>query len=52
MSASLSNHHAAVEVDEQGVATVTIREAKSLNILGTPVIADLTQAVRALAERD
>jgi enoyl-CoA hydratase/carnithine racemase len=52
MSASLSNHHAAVEIDEHGVATVTIREAKSLNILGTPVIADLTQAVRALAERD
>ena len=52
MSASLSNHHAAVEIDEHGVATDTIREAKSLNILGTPVIADLTQAVRALAERD
>ncbi|ABF11966.1 enoyl-CoA hydratase [Cupriavidus metallidurans] len=52
MSASLSNHHAAVEIDERGVATVTIREAKSLNILGTPVIADLTQAVRGLAERD
>ena len=27
MSASLSNHHAAVEIDEHGVATVTIREA-------------------------
>ncbi|PLP98453.1 enoyl-CoA hydratase [Cupriavidus pauculus] len=51
MSENLSNRHAAVEVDERGIATVTIREAKSLNILSTPVIADLTNAVRALAER-
>lgn len=51
MSENLSNRHAAVDVDERGVATITIREAKSLNILSTPVIADLTHAVRALAER-
>ena len=51
MSENLSKRHAAVEVDERGVATVTIREAKSLNILSTPVIADLTNAVQALAER-
>lgn len=41
--------HAAVAIDVQGVATVTIREAKSLNILSTPVITDLTQALRQLA---
>ena len=41
--------HAAVAIDAQGVATVTIREAKSLNILSTPVITDLTQALRQLA---
>lgn len=51
MSENLSKRHAAVEVDERGIATVTIREAKSLNILSTPVIADLTNAVQALAER-
>lgn len=51
MSENLSTRHAAVEVDERGIATVTIREAKSLNILSTPVIADLTNAVQALAER-
>nr|WP_315597382.1 enoyl-CoA hydratase [uncultured Cupriavidus sp.] len=51
MSENLSKRHAAVEVDERGIATVTIREAKSLNILSTPVIADLTSAVQALAER-
>lgn len=49
---SLSNRHAAVEIDDNGVATLTIRDAKSLNILGTPVIADLTAATRALAARD
>lgn len=52
MSENLSNRHAAVHIDERGIATVTIREAKSLNILSTPVIADLTNAVQALAERD
>ncbi|MGO4330643.1 enoyl-CoA hydratase [Cupriavidus sp. 2TAF22] len=43
--------HAGVEVDERGIATLTIREAGSLNILGTPVIAALTQAVGTLAGR-
>lgn len=52
MSETLSNRHAAVDIDARGIATITIREAKSLNILGTPVIADLTQAVQALATRD
>ncbi|WP_354677869.1 enoyl-CoA hydratase [Cupriavidus plantarum] len=51
LSTSLSNEHAAVEVEARGIATITIRQAKSLNILGTPVIADLTQAVQALADR-
>lgn len=41
-------HHAAVAIDAEGIATVTLREAKSLNILGTPVIADLTAAMRRL----
>lgn len=47
-----SNTHAGVEIDERGVATLTIREAGSLNILSTPVIADLTRAIGALAAND
>ena len=47
-----TNRHAGVEIDERGVATLTIREAGSLNILGTPVIADLTRAIGALATND
>lgn len=50
MSKTISNRHAAIEIDAHGIATVTIREARSLNILGTPVIADLTQAVQSLAD--
>ncbi|MEJ8821277.1 enoyl-CoA hydratase [Variovorax humicola] len=42
--------HAEVAIDAQGIVTVTIRDAGSLNILGTPVIADLTQAFRQLAD--
>lgn len=42
-------HHAAVAIDAEGIATIAIREAKSLNILSTPVIADLTGALRQLA---
>lgn len=42
-------HHAAVALDADGVATLAIREAKSLNILSTPVIADLTSALGQLA---
>ncbi|MCW5319832.1 enoyl-CoA hydratase [Verminephrobacter aporrectodeae subsp. tuberculatae] len=41
--------HAAIGVDPQGVATLTIREAGSLNILGTPVITDLISGLRHLA---
>lgn len=42
--------HALVEIDAQGIGTLTIAEAGSLNILGTPVIADLTAAVQRLAQ--
>lgn len=44
--------HAHVELDECGVATLTITEAKSVNILSTPVIQDLTAALAALRARD
>jgi enoyl-CoA hydratase/carnithine racemase len=42
--------HAAIDIDTQGVATLTIREAGSLNILGSPVITDLINGLRHLAD--
>lgn len=42
-------HYAGVELNDKGVATVTIRHAGNLNVLGTPVITDLRQAFDQLA---
>ncbi|MES1924463.1 enoyl-CoA hydratase [Salinisphaera sp. T31B1] len=44
--------HARLACDERGVYTLTITDAKSLNILGTPVIASLIDALRWLAARN
>jgi enoyl-CoA hydratase len=44
--------HARAIVDAAGITTLTITNAKSANILGTPVIADLTNALAELAARD
>ncbi|KJK24816.1 enoyl-CoA hydratase [Burkholderiaceae bacterium 16] len=52
MSQADIKHYAGVEINALGIATLTIREAGSLNILSTPVIAALTQAVNELAGRD
>ncbi|MEJ8852428.1 enoyl-CoA hydratase [Variovorax rhizosphaerae] len=41
--------HARVELDTLGIATLTICNAGSLNILGTPVIDDLRKAFEAVA---
>ena len=41
--------HADIALDESGIATVTIRGAGELNILGTPAIADLRQAFEQLS---
>lgn len=49
MNETIELHHAGIDIDEVGIATVTIRNAGSLNILGTPVIADLRQAFDHLA---
>jgi len=43
------SQYAGVEVDAQGIATLTIRGAGSLNILSTPVIQALTTAVTSLS---
>jgi len=52
MSESIQEQHAGVDIDARGIATVTIRDAGSLNILGTPVIASATRALEALAAND
>ncbi|SPA41255.1 Putative enoyl-CoA hydratase/isomerase [Cupriavidus taiwanensis] len=52
MSTLQQEPHAGVEIDARGIATVTIREAGSLNILSTPVIASLTRAIEALGAHD
>jgi enoyl-CoA hydratase len=43
--------HGAAVVDDAGVATLTIRGAKSTNILGTPVVEQLTKLLGDLAAR-
>ena len=49
MKTLVSSTHALATIDSSGVATLTIREAGSLNILSTPVIRDLTSALNELA---
>ena len=48
MKTLVSTTHALATVDSSGVATLTIREAGTLNILSTPVILDLTNALNEL----
>ena len=50
MKTIVSLKHAHATVDPLGVATLIIREAGTLNILSTPVIRDLTAALREMAE--
>lgn len=45
-------HHAQLTVDEQGVATLCMANAGSLNILSTPVIKALRAALSDVARRD
>ncbi|HRO58172.1 MAG TPA: enoyl-CoA hydratase [Burkholderiaceae bacterium] len=40
--------HAAAEIDARGIATLTLREAGSHNVLSTPVMLDLLQAMQVL----
>ena len=50
MKTIIESPHALATLDAQGVATLTLQNAKLLNILGTPVIADLTHALAELAQ--
>jgi enoyl-CoA hydratase/carnithine racemase len=51
MSEQNWSQHAQLDVDGRGVATLCIRNAKSLNILSTPVVQALTQALESAAAR-
>jgi enoyl-CoA hydratase len=46
-----ASHHAELDMDGAGVATLSIRGAKGLNILATPVIERLTDLLDDLAPR-
>ena len=43
--------HAHAVIDARGVATLTLTNAKALNIIGTPAIVELTDALAALRAR-
>ena len=46
-----ASHHAQVAVDASGIATLTLANAKSLNILGSAAILELTAALDGLRAR-
>jgi enoyl-CoA hydratase len=47
----IDTHHALATLDTTGIATLTLRNAKALNIVGTPAILELTTAIEALKTR-
>ena len=51
MTRFIDTHHAAVTLAND-VATLTLTNAKSMNILGTPAILEMTAALEALRARD
>jgi enoyl-CoA hydratase/carnithine racemase len=50
MKTPISLKHAQATINPKGIATLTILEAGSLNILSTPVIRDLREALNQLAQ--
>ncbi|MEN9591113.1 MAG: hypothetical protein RLZZ481_2899, partial [Pseudomonadota bacterium] len=50
MKTIASLKHAHATLDELGVATLTIREAGTVNILSTPVSRDLTAVLNEMAD--
>lgn len=52
MNAKNDLPHAGIDIDQRGIATITIRQASPLNILGTPVISDLRRAFEQLSAQD
>jgi len=51
MKIAIDLKYAVAHIDHSGVATLSFREAGSLNILSSPVIKDLTTALNQLAQR-
>ncbi len=52
MFESKNTDHAAAALDDDGIATVTITRAQSLNILSSPVIKELTAVLEEFAARE
>ena len=52
MTALIDTHHAHAMLDANGIATLTLRNAKALNIVGTQGILELTAATDTLRARD
>ncbi|MEV0703561.1 enoyl-CoA hydratase [Saccharopolyspora sp. NPDC050389] len=52
MAESTSFEHTTATLDGDGIATVTITNAKALNIVNSAVIKDVTAAIEELAARD
>lgn len=51
MTLLIDTHHALATLSGEGIATLTLRHAKSLNIIGTPAILELTAALQNLSAR-
>lgn len=51
MNIAIDLKYAVAHIDQSGVATLSFRDAGSLNILSSPVIKDLTSALNQLAQR-
>ena len=51
MQTLINTHHALATLQSDGVATLTLQNSKSLNIVGTAAILELTQAVHTLQAR-
>lgn len=51
MPTLIDTHHAVAQLAGNGVATLTLRNAKKLNIVGSPAILELTAAIDALKQR-
>jgi enoyl-CoA hydratase len=52
MPTIVNTRHAHADIDAAGVATLTLTDAKSMNILGTPAILEMTAALEQLRTRD
>lgn len=51
MNTAINTHHALAHLGENGIATLTLRNAKRLNIVGSPAILELTAAIESLRTR-